>query len=154
MPETDQQVARNADQFPESVDDKQVVRQHQPKHRKGEERQESKEAAVFRIALHIANAEQMHERGDQRDHDQHHYRHVVELDTDLQAVISPHHPVELHRIGEGRIVSRQHLGEKQIERSCQPAPDGEQADEIPAARQFLPEEDDYRECGKRGEEDV
>jgi hypothetical protein len=71
-PETDQQVACDADAFPAEEQLREVVRRHQHQHGEGKERQVAEEARLVWIVGHVADRIEMNERRYRRHHHQHH----------------------------------------------------------------------------------
>ncbi len=98
--EADQQIAADADQFPEDKHLENIARQDQPQHRKAEQRHKRKEAVeasgtmnvtavrcvsrmvdvfIRQLITHVSNREQVNARGDQRHHREHHQRQAVDV---------------------------------------------------------------------------
>ncbi len=70
-PEADQQVRAQAHDLPGHEEEQQVVGHHHQQHRRGEERDVGEEAALARVAGHVADREQMDAGGGDRHHGQH-----------------------------------------------------------------------------------
>jgi hypothetical protein len=73
----------DAHQLPEAEEQEQVVGQDQPEHREGEELEEGEEAGEPLVAVHVPDRVEVHEEGDDRHHDEHRDRQVVEGDARL-----------------------------------------------------------------------
>ena len=87
IPEADQQVAAQADAFPEHEQQQEVRRQHEHAHREHEQRERGEEPRVARVAVHVAGREHRHQQAHERDHRQHDRRHRVgpQIDADVDA---------------------------------------------------------------------
>ena len=83
VPETDQQVGREAHAFPAEEELDEIVRHDQRQHREGKQRQVGKEARPVRIFAHIAPGIEVHEAGDARDNGHHHNRKRVDTDRPI-----------------------------------------------------------------------
>ena len=70
-PETDEQVAGHADQFPEDEELKEVVGQHDAEHREGEQAQAGEIAREPAVLAHVAPGVDVNRAGD-AGHDEHH----------------------------------------------------------------------------------
>ena len=70
-PEADQQIAAQADGLPEDVEEDEVARRHQHRHREDEQRNVGEEPPIAGIAVHVADGIDRHEQRNERDHRQH-----------------------------------------------------------------------------------
>ncbi len=70
VPEPDQQVAAQPHQLPGHEHDQPAVGQDQEQHREHEQVEVGEEAPVARIVGHVADAVDVHEHADRRDHDE------------------------------------------------------------------------------------
>ena len=79
VPETDEQVTRNADEFPEDEHLEKVCRDDEPEHAKAEQREQCKETSGGTVFTHVADAVDIHHEADERDdHEHHHGERVYE----------------------------------------------------------------------------
>ncbi len=70
IPEADQQIRGQPDQFPAHEEQQQAVRDHHAEHRAREQRQEAEEAREVLVVRHVADAVDEDQRADKRDHHQ------------------------------------------------------------------------------------
>ena len=83
VPEAYEQVGRYAHQFPEGVEHYYVGRQHQPQHRRGEQRHVGKVPRIARIATHVTQGIYLHHQTDTGDHHQHDGRQRVDQQSEF-----------------------------------------------------------------------
>ena len=95
IPESDQQIARQADPFPAEKQLHEVIGGHQHQHREGEHRQIAEEARPVRVLLHVTDGIEVHEGRHRGDHDEH----------DRRQGVDPQRPVNLEVAGNDE---RQH----------------------------------------------
>ena len=74
VPETDEQVARYAHQFPEDEHLEEVCGGDEPEHAETEQRKQAEETAFRAVFAHVADAVDVHHEADERDDNEHHYR--------------------------------------------------------------------------------
>ena len=84
VPEADQEVRANPDQLPEDEDHEDVRRSHEPEHREAEEREIREESRIPRVVVHVAHGIDVDERRDERDHQEHDGRQVVDVDANRE----------------------------------------------------------------------
>src|SRR5580704_3115568 len=82
-PESDQQIAAQSHGFPKNKQHEEIARHHEHAHRKHEQRQLRKEPRIARVAVHVAARINGDQRADKRNHREHHGRHRVNLDVDM-----------------------------------------------------------------------
>ena len=73
VPETDEQVTRNANEFPEDEHLEKVCRDDEAEHAKAEQREQCKETPGGAVFAHVADAVDIHHEADERDDHEHHY---------------------------------------------------------------------------------
>ena len=78
IPETNQQVARYTHEFPENEHLEKVGGGNEAEHAKAEQRKNREESAGTAVALHVANAVDVHEERNYRDDHKHHDRKRVD----------------------------------------------------------------------------
>src|SRR5256886_15390152 len=85
-PETDQEIAAQPYAFPSHEHHREVGAQHQYQHEEHEQVEIREVARVTGVLFHVADAEEMDQRADAGDDQQHHRRELIHLegDVDLQ----------------------------------------------------------------------
>ena len=78
VPETDEQVTRNAHQFPEDEHLEKVCGDDKPQHAKAEQREQCKETSGGAVFAHVADAVDVHHEADERHHHEHHHGERVD----------------------------------------------------------------------------
>ena len=73
VPETDEQVTRNANEFPEDEHLEKVCRDDEAEHAKAEQREQCKETTCGTVFAHVADAVDVHHEADERDDHEHHH---------------------------------------------------------------------------------
>ena len=86
--EADEQERADADQLPRDVEEEQVVGHHEHEHRGGEELEDREEPAVARLALHVADGEDVHHQRDGGDDAEHDDRDRVDVDAHAQLEVA------------------------------------------------------------------
>ncbi len=97
IPEPDQQVARQPDQFPGHEHDQPAVGQDQQQHREHEQVEVGEEAPEPRIVAHVADRVQVDQQPDRGHHDQQRRGQRVDHEADLDHEVAgrdPGEPVE------------------------------------------------------------
>ncbi len=82
VPETDEQVTRNANEFPEDEHLEKVCRDDEPEHTKTEQRKQCKETPGGAVFAHVADAVDVHHKADERDDYEHHHGERIYEHTD------------------------------------------------------------------------
>ena len=150
-PEPDELVGAEADQLPSDDEEEQVVGEHQQQHRDGEHLQPGEEEGVLLVAVHVADAEEVHEERDEAHHDEHHGGEPVDGDPDGQR---GRVDTERAEPGPAPLVRRrvaEHLQGDQ-DRADEGDADREDGEEIPAPEDASSEEVLQQEPEHRGEE--
>ncbi len=95
MPESNQQVGREPNQFPANEKQQETIRNDQPEHRRREQREKTKEACEILVVGHVADAVNENQEPDQRHHHQHDCRERVKHPAELQPGFAHLKPVEI-----------------------------------------------------------
>ncbi len=95
VPETNEQVGRQADEFPTNKQQQQTVRDHYPEHGGREERQETEETGEVFVVRHVAEAVDENEQTDEGDHDEHDRSQRIEDPAELDPRIAELQPIEI-----------------------------------------------------------
>ena len=82
VPETDEQVTRNADEFPEDEHLEKVCRDDESEHAKAEQREQCKETPGGTVFAHVADAVDIHHEADECDDHEHHHGERVDEHAD------------------------------------------------------------------------
>ena len=85
IPEPDQQIRHQADPFPADEQQQEVVRHDQQQHGEGEQRQVGEEPHVAGVPAHVADAVDVHQQRDERDHNHHHHAQGIDQEADLHS---------------------------------------------------------------------
>ena len=94
VPEADQQIRRQPDAFPAEEQLQEVVRRHQHEHGEGEQRKIGEEARPVRVAVHVADRVDVHERGHGRHDDQHDHGERVHPQLPVDREVAGGDPAE------------------------------------------------------------
>ncbi|MPM58924.1 hypothetical protein SDC9_105759 [bioreactor metagenome] len=105
LPETDQQVGRQADTLPADEQQRVVVGQHQRQHRHDEQVQECEEATAVRVVGHVADRVDEDQRSDPGHQQREENRQLVDQQGGLQIQAADADPVE-HRHVHRPLVDR------------------------------------------------
>ena len=84
VPETDQQIGAEADEFPEDEQLQQRPAEHQAEHGEAEQAEVGEEAREALVLGHVADGEDVDQRRDQRDHREHRDGQAVDVDADVE----------------------------------------------------------------------
>ncbi len=84
-PEADQQVAAQAHHLPKHVEHGEIARRHQHRHREDEQADVREEPPVARIAVHVTDRVDRHQRGDASNDGQHGGRQRIGPQGDVDA---------------------------------------------------------------------
>ena len=84
VPEADQQIRAEADQFPEDKELKNCPTEHQSKHGKAEEAEIGEKSRKSFVIGHIGDGKDVNQRGHQRDHGEHHDGEAVNVNAHFQ----------------------------------------------------------------------
>ena len=82
IPETDEQVTRNAHKFPEDEHLEKVCGDDEAEHAKAEQRKQRKETPGGAVFAHVADAVDVHHEADERDDHEHHHGERIYEHTD------------------------------------------------------------------------
>ncbi len=113
IPETDQQVGRQAHTFPARVQDQVVVGHHQQQHGREEEVEVSEKPSAVRVFGHVADRVDVDQRSDAGDQQHEADRQLVDLQREVDLQIADRDPAEqVLADGPGVAVPAEHLGEQ------------------------------------------
>ena len=106
--ETDEEIGRYADQFPEHVHLENVGGEHQSEHRHGEEAQVGIIALETAFTVHVAERIDVHHERHGGNHHEHHHRDGIEENTEVEMERTERQPREIVRDnrGEGAVVGQ------------------------------------------------
>ena len=104
--ETDEEIGRYADQFPEHVHLEDVGGEHQSEHRHGEEAQVGIIALEAAFTVHVAERVDVHHERHGGNHHEHHHRDGIEEHTEVEMERTERQPREIvgDNRGEGTVV--------------------------------------------------
>ena len=83
VPESDEQVARDAHELPEDEHLEEVRRGDEPEHAETEQRKQGEESAHRAVLSHVAQTVDVHHEADERDDHEHHHRERVHEHPDF-----------------------------------------------------------------------
>ena len=114
IPEPDQQVRSEPDQFPAHEQEQQAVRDHHAQHGPGKEREEAEEAREVLVVLHVAHGVDEDQQADKGDHHQHHGRERIEHPAEIDVRRAELEPGEVNDLAGRSTVSPfpQHLSKR------------------------------------------
>ena len=98
IPEADQQVGSETDQFPTHEEQQQAVGDDDAQHGPGKQRQEAKKAGKVFVVLHIADAVDKDQQPDKGDHHQHDGGQRIEHPAKLQPLIAKLKPAKIYNL--------------------------------------------------------
>lgn len=121
--ETDEEIGRYADQFPEHVHLEDVGGEHQSEHRHGEEAQVGIIALETAFTVHVAERVDVHHERHGGNHHEHHHRDGIEEHTEVEMERTERQPREIvgDNRGEGAVgqtLSREILESSDIGQHC------------------------------------
>ncbi len=101
VPEPDQQVTAQADQFPAHEQQQQVVRHHHPEHRRREQRQETEKPREILVVGHVTGGVDKDHQPDKCHHRRHARRERVEDQAEPQFRVAEGEPGEVRHRAHG-----------------------------------------------------
>ena len=94
-PEADQEIRAETNALPSDEQNGIARSKHQHQHEEHEQVEIREEPRVARIVPHVADAEDVDQRTDAGDDQNHHHRQLVELERGLDLEIAGRHPAEI-----------------------------------------------------------
>src|SRR5260370_8329876 len=94
-PEPDQQIGSEPDKFPKNEKQKQTVRDDQPEHRAGEEREIREKAGEIFVIAHQAAPEDKNPNPHQRNHHEHRGSQRIEQESETRRLVVEGQPTEV-----------------------------------------------------------
>ena len=104
IPEADEQVGCEADQFPAHEEEQNAVGDDNAQHGSGEEREEAEEAGVVFVVGHVAGGVDEDEQADEGDHHEHDGGERIENPAEVYGGSAEMEPGEVDGFANGRAV--------------------------------------------------